>query len=94
LQHGGTIYATPEIIFCNIEKHQSQHLLVLLMMRDIEHDAELGLPIWDSRQNTCDRTHLMPVVTPAYPCMKCTYNVSEPTQPIIAEQMRASHQAR
>ena len=57
-----------------------------MIMRDIEHDAELGLPIWDGRWNTHDWTHLMPVVTrAAYPCMKCTYNVPEPTQRVIAE---------
>ena len=33
------------------------------MMRDIEHDAELGLPVCDGRRNTRDRTHLMPVVS-------------------------------
>jgi poly(A) polymerase Pap1 len=35
----------------------------------------------------------MPIVMPAYPCMKCTYNVTEPTQRAIAEQIHANHQA-
>jgi poly(A) polymerase len=35
----------------------------------------------------------MPLITPTYPCMKCTYNVSEPTQRVITEQIRAGHQA-
>jgi poly(A) polymerase Pap1 len=35
----------------------------------------------------------MYVVTPAYPYMKCTYNVLEPTQRVITKQIRAGHQS-
>ncbi|RLM64465.1 nuclear poly(A) polymerase 4-like [Panicum miliaceum] len=66
---------------------------VPVMLRDIEHDAVLGLPVWDGRRNPRDRTHLMPVITPAYPCMNCAYNVSQATQRIIKEQIQAGHAA-
>ena len=66
---------------------------VPVMLRDIEHDAELDLPVWDGRRNPRDRAHLMPVITPAYPCMNCTYNVSVATQRIIKEQIWAGHAA-
>ncbi|XP_012702940.2 nuclear poly(A) polymerase 4 [Setaria italica] len=64
-----------------------------VMLRDIEHDAELGLPVWDARRNPRDRAHLMPVITPAYPCMNCTYNVSPATQRVIWEQIQAGDAA-
>ncbi|XP_066346814.1 nuclear poly(A) polymerase 4-like [Miscanthus floridulus] len=64
-----------------------------VMLCDIEHDAELGLPVWDGRRDPRDRTHLMPVITPAYPCMNCTYNVSQATKRIIKEQIQAGHVA-
>jgi poly(A) polymerase len=64
-----------------------------VMLRDIEHDAELGFPVWDARRNPRDRAHLMPVITPAYPCMNCTYNVSPATQRVIREQIQAGDTA-
>jgi poly(A) polymerase len=60
-----------------------------VMLCDIEHDDELGLPVWDVRRNLPDRSHLMPVITPAYPCMNCTYNVSRATHRVIKEQIQA-----
>ncbi|KAJ1272513.1 hypothetical protein BS78_06G207200 [Paspalum vaginatum] len=64
-----------------------------VMLCGIEHDDEIGLPVWDGRRNPRDRTHLMPVITPAYPCMNSTYNVSQATQRIIKEQIQAGHVA-
>ncbi|KAL6651285.1 hypothetical protein ACP70R_010210 [Stipagrostis hirtigluma subsp. patula] len=64
-----------------------------VMLRDIEHDAELGLPVWDARRSPRDRAHLMPVITPAYPCMNACYNVSAATLRVIREQIAAGHAA-
>lgn len=64
-----------------------------VMLRDIEHDDGIGLPVWDGRRNKRDRAHLTPVLTPAYPCMNCAYNVSHATQRIIREQIHAGHAA-
>uniref|UniRef100_A0A0E0KUH1 Poly(A) polymerase n=1 Tax=Oryza punctata TaxID=4537 RepID=A0A0E0KUH1_ORYPU len=61
-----------------------------VMLRAIEHDdGELGLslPVWDPRRNPRDKTHLMPIVTPAYPCMNSGYNVSHATLRVITEQL-------
>ncbi|KAF8702243.1 hypothetical protein HU200_033009 [Digitaria exilis] len=62
-----------------------------VMLRDIEHDDAIGLPVWDGRRNPRDRAHLMPVLTPAYPCMNCAYNVSASTLRVIREQIEAGH---
>ncbi|XP_003581579.2 nuclear poly(A) polymerase 2 [Brachypodium distachyon] len=58
-------------------------------LRDIEHDDDdLRLLVWDPRRNPRDRTHLMPVVTPAYPCMNSCYNVSHATLRTITQQLQ------
>ncbi|XP_051212809.1 nuclear poly(A) polymerase 2-like [Lolium perenne] len=62
-----------------------------VLLGGIEHDDDgqlaLRLPVWDPRRNPRDRTHLMPVITPAYPCMNSCYNVSHATLRIITEQL-------
>ena len=51
-------------------------------------DDELGLSVWDPRKNPRDRTHHMPIITPAYPCMNSSYNVSTSTLRVMEEQFR------
>lgn len=57
------------------------------MLCSIEED-ELGFPIWDPRKNPRDRTHHMPIITPAYPCMNSSYNVSISTLRVMMEQFQ------
>ncbi|KAJ4889437.1 Nuclear poly(A) polymerase 1 [Raphanus sativus] len=49
---------------------------VLLCSMD---EGSLGLQVWDPRRNPKDRLHMIPIITPAYPCMNSSYNVSAST---------------
>lgn len=56
-----------------------------VMLKEIEDDP-MGLQIWDPRKNPRDRGHIMPIITPAYPCMNSSYNVSESTLKVMKEE--------
>ncbi|KZV58822.1 nuclear poly(A) polymerase 4-like [Dorcoceras hygrometricum] len=58
-----------------------------VMLCEIDDD-ELGFSIWDPRRNHWDRNHLMPIITPAYPCMNSSYNVSASTLRVMSEQFQ------
>ncbi|KAF0731985.1 hypothetical protein Ae201684P_020729 [Aphanomyces euteiches] len=54
---------------------------------NVLYDAELGFESWDPRSNIYDRTHIMPIITPAYPPMNSAVQVSHSTFTIMYEEL-------
>ncbi|XP_078177094.1 nuclear poly(A) polymerase 4-like isoform X2 [Carex rostrata] len=57
-----------------------------VMLCAIEENEDLGFTVWDPRKFPGDRKHHMPIITPAYPCMNSSYNVSSSTLRVMMEQ--------
>ena len=51
-------------------------------------DAGLGLGVWNPDVNYKDRYDLMPILTPAYPVMNSTHNVSKVTMRVLQAEVK------
>merc|ERR1719313_206136 len=48
----------------------------------------MGFKVWNPKANKSDRDHLMPILTPAFPSMNSTHNVSESTKALLVEEIQ------
>lgn len=62
-----------------------------VLLKPIE-DGPLQVRIWNPRVYAQDRQHRMPVITPAYPSMCATHNISASTQKIILQELQRGTQ--
>eukprot|EP00743_Colponemidia_sp_Colp-15_P001654 GILK01001807.1.p2 GENE.GILK01001807.1~~GILK01001807.1.p2 ORF type:complete len:637 (+),score=126.58 GILK01001807.1:95-2005(+) len=61
----------------------------VLLTNILEPKANMGAvphKVWNPKVHIMDRKHLMPIITPAYPSMNSTHNVSETTKRILREE--------
>ena len=57
-----------------------------ILLKQIE-DGPLQVKIWNPRIYPSDRYHLMPIITPAYPSMCATHNITMSTKKIILSEL-------
>lgn len=62
------------------------------MLKDIVHpttaEANQGLKVWNPAIYPGDRRNLMPVITPAFPNMCATYNISKSTKTVVVREIK------
>lgn len=56
-----------------------------VVLKPIE-DGPLQVRVWNPKIYAQDRSHRMPVITPAYPSMCATHNITESTKKVILEE--------
>lgn len=62
-----------------------------VLLKPIE-DGPLPVRVWNPKLYGQDRGHRMPVITPAYPSMCATHNITQSTQQIILGEMERGKQ--
>merc|ERR1712126_613233 len=66
----------------------------VMLCNIVEHANTPGLSqlkIWNPRTSTSDRHHLMPIITPAFPSMNSTHNVSNTTKKILLSEFKRAN---
>ncbi|KAF8908322.1 Poly(A) polymerase central domain-containing protein [Mucidula mucida] len=58
-----------------------------VLLKQIE-EGPLQVKVWNPKLYPADRSHRMPIITPAYPAMCATHNVTSSTQQIIIEEFK------
>lgn len=51
----------------------------------------MAFRVWNPKAHPQDRMHLMPIITPAFPSMNSTHNVSETTRRILLDELRRGY---
>lgn len=63
-----------------------------VMLKDIEQvknaDQNKGLRVWNPAIYTGDKKNIMPIITPAFPSMCATYNISKSGKKVILRELK------
>ncbi|KAI9271438.1 Poly(A) polymerase central domain-containing protein [Sporodiniella umbellata] len=59
-----------------------------VLLRPLE-DGPLQVRVWNPKLYPADRSHRMPIITPAYPSMCATHNVTESTRKIMIQEFKS-----
>jgi len=59
---------------------------------NINHEYSLSYTIWDPKYNPWEKYDLMPIITPVYPSMNSTHNISKSTFKIIRKEIRRGNE--
>lgn len=62
-----------------------------VLLKPIE-DGPLQVRVWNPKIYMQDRSHKMPVITPAYPSMCATHNITSSTQKVLINELRRGGQ--
>lgn len=52
----------------------------------------MGFRVWNPNLNPQDRVHVMPIITPAFPSMNSTHNVTHTTLRVITDELHRAYQ--
>ena len=58
-----------------------------ILLKNIE-DGPLHVRVWNPSLYTGDKYHLMPIITPAYPSMCATHNITMSTKTVIIRELK------
>lgn len=59
-----------------------------VLLKQIEDVPYLQMKVWNPKLYPSDRLHKMPIITPAFPSMCSTHNVSNSTLTVLTKEMR------
>ncbi|KAG4426150.1 hypothetical protein IFR04_000616 [Cadophora malorum] len=58
-----------------------------VLLKQIE-TGKLNLQVWNPKNSGTDRRHIMPIITPAYPSMCTTHNVTRSTMAVLQKELK------
>jgi poly(A) polymerase len=87
-------YAPSKLLTRFFRLYQQWNWIKPVLLCDIEAGTAgmTGFKVWNPKTNPADRAHIMPVITPAFPAMNSTHNVTETTKRILLDEFRRGYE--
>lgn len=65
------------------------HPILLCPIKEyVDKPGLMSFQVWNPKLNPQDRYHLMPIITPSFPCMNSTHNVTLTTRQIVVSELQ------